>query len=80
MLGKIGLEEHFAIAETLADSGVFLPDLCWGELSGRLLEEDAPRPGKVHHPWQLPRFRVAPDRVADAESAIAGLSVGRGLH
>jgi hypothetical protein len=26
MLGKIGLEEHFAIAETLADSGVILPD------------------------------------------------------
>src|ERR1700730_6395822 len=38
MQGKIGLEEHFAIAETLADSGVFLPDRCWGELSRRLLD------------------------------------------
>ncbi len=38
MLGKIGLEEHLAIAETLADSAVFLPDRCWGELSGRLLD------------------------------------------
>jgi hypothetical protein len=38
MQGEIGLEEHFAIAETLADSGVFLPDRCWGELSRRLLD------------------------------------------
>src|SRR6202162_1405559 len=38
MLGKIGLEEHFAIAETLADSGVFVPDRCWPELSTRLLD------------------------------------------
>jgi gamma-resorcylate decarboxylase len=38
MQGKIGLEEHFAIAEALADSGVFLPDRCCGELSGRLLD------------------------------------------
>jgi gamma-resorcylate decarboxylase len=38
MLGKIGLEEHFAIAETLADSGVFAPERCWAELSGRLID------------------------------------------
>src|ERR1700730_15801633 len=38
MQGKIGLEEHFAIAETLADSAVFLPDRCWPELSTRLLD------------------------------------------
>ncbi len=36
--GKIGLEEHFAIPETLANSGVFLPDRVWPELSGRLLD------------------------------------------
>jgi 2,3-dihydroxybenzoate decarboxylase len=38
MLGKIGLEEHFAIPETLADSGVFLPERIWPELSCRLLD------------------------------------------
>jgi gamma-resorcylate decarboxylase len=38
MLGKIGLEEHFAIAETLADSGVFLPDRVWPVLSRRLMD------------------------------------------
>src|SRR5580704_1431845 len=38
MQGKIGLEEHFAIAETLADSSVFLPDRCWEELSTRLID------------------------------------------
>ena len=35
---KIGLEEHFAIEDTLADSGVFLPDRVWPELSARLLD------------------------------------------
>jgi predicted TIM-barrel fold metal-dependent hydrolase len=43
MQGKIGLEEHFAIAETLADSGVFLPDRCWGKLSARLLDLQSER-------------------------------------
>jgi gamma-resorcylate decarboxylase len=38
MQGKIGLEEHFAIAETLADSSTFLPDRCWEELSTRLID------------------------------------------
>jgi len=38
MLGKIGLEEHFAIDETLADSGVFLPDRIWPVLSRRLMD------------------------------------------
>ena len=32
MLGKIGLEEHFAIPETLADSKAFLPADTWDEL------------------------------------------------
>lgn len=38
MKGKIALEEHFAIAETLQDSAGFLPDLCWVELQERLLD------------------------------------------
>jgi hypothetical protein len=32
MHGKIGLEEHFAIADTLMDSAGFVPDDHWAEL------------------------------------------------
>ena len=38
MNGKIGLEEHFAIPETLQDSAGFLPDVSWQELSKRLMD------------------------------------------
>jgi len=38
MKGKIGLEEHFAIEETLSDSAGFLPEIYWKELSSRLLD------------------------------------------
>jgi len=36
--GKIGLEEHFAIEDTLNDSKGFLPDDVWPELRGRLID------------------------------------------
>ncbi|MGE3986671.1 amidohydrolase family protein [Pseudorhodoplanes sp.] len=38
MKGKIALEEHFAIDDTLQDSNGFLPDAIWTELSARLLD------------------------------------------
>lgn len=38
MNGKIGLEEHFAIPETLDDSAGFVPGAYWKELSKRLLD------------------------------------------
>ncbi len=38
MQGKIGLEEHFALEETLSDSAGFFPDNIWAELRGRLLD------------------------------------------
>src|SRR5581483_6489776 len=38
MQGKIGLEEHFAIPETLDDSKGFLGDKVWPELEKRLLD------------------------------------------
>jgi 2,3-dihydroxybenzoate decarboxylase len=38
MGGKIGLEEHFAIDDTLSDSAGFLDDNCWSELRSRLLD------------------------------------------
>ncbi|MBL0419647.1 amidohydrolase [Ramlibacter sp. AW1] len=38
MQGKIGLEEHFAIEDTLQDSAGFVPGDYWRELSARLLD------------------------------------------
>jgi len=38
MQGKIALEEHFAIPETLLDSAGFVPDDYWVELSARILD------------------------------------------
>ena len=38
MNGKIGLEEHFAILDTLQDSEGFVPGTYWKELSKRLLD------------------------------------------
>ena len=38
MQGKIGLEEHFAIADTIGDSKGFLADSVWSELESRLMD------------------------------------------
>ena len=38
MQGKIGLEEHFAITDTLSDSAGFVPQDYWKELEYRLLD------------------------------------------
>ena len=38
MKGKIGLEEHFALEDTLGDSQPFVPADCWPELKARLLD------------------------------------------
>ena len=38
MQGKVALEEHFAIEETLQDSAVFSPEADWPELKARLLD------------------------------------------
>jgi predicted TIM-barrel fold metal-dependent hydrolase len=38
MQGKIALEEHFAIPETLMDSAGFVPESYWPELKDRLLD------------------------------------------
>ena len=38
MQGKIGLEEHFAVRETLSDSAGFVPQDHWKELEYRLLD------------------------------------------
>src|SRR5580693_358241 len=38
MQGKIGLEEHFAIEETVQESLDFMPQVVWSELRNRLLD------------------------------------------
>ena len=38
MQGKIALEEHFAIAETLEDSHGYFPDRVWQEVKSRVLD------------------------------------------
>lgn len=38
MRGKIALEEHFAVEETLSDSAGFVPESYWPELRARLLD------------------------------------------
>src|SRR5262245_61385344 len=38
MKGKIGLEEHFAIDDTLMDSKGFFPDVIWTEVRERILD------------------------------------------
>ena len=43
MQGKIGLEEHFAIPDTLADSKGFLADNTWPELEARLMDRQERR-------------------------------------
>lgn len=43
MQGKIALEEHYAIEDTLMDSYGFLPEAVWEELKGRLLDIEVRR-------------------------------------
>ena len=38
MKGKIGLEEHFAIDDTLMDSRAFFPDDIWKEVRERIMD------------------------------------------
>jgi len=38
MQGKIGLEEHFAIADTVDSARVFVDETAWGDLRARLLD------------------------------------------
>ena len=43
MEGKIALEEHFAIEDTLMDSAGYLPEHTWAELSARVLDIEGRR-------------------------------------
>ena len=77
MQGKIALEEHFAIPETLQDSAGVLPDDCWQELSARLLdiqdrrlrEMDAHGIEMMLLSLNAPAIQAIPDRTAAGELA-----------
>jgi predicted TIM-barrel fold metal-dependent hydrolase len=54
MQGKIGLEEHFAIPDTLGDSKGFLADRTWPELESRLTDMQARRVAEMdRHGMQM---------------------------
>jgi gamma-resorcylate decarboxylase len=75
--GKVALEEHFAIPQTLQDSAGVLPDDCWTELSARLLDIHGRRLREMDaHGIELmllslnsPAIQAIPDRTAAAELA-----------
>ena len=48
MLGKIALEEHFALEETLATSERYAANNTWDDLSARLLDLDDRRLSEMH--------------------------------
>ena len=72
MQGKIALEEHFAITDTLEDSRGFFPDRIWGELRERLLdiqerrlrEMDANGVEMMILSLNAPTVQAIPDRIA----------------
>ncbi len=77
MQGKVALEEHFAIAETLQDSAGFVPESYWVELSARLLDihEKRLRQMDAHGietmilSLNAPAVQAIPDRKKAAEIA-----------
>jgi 2,3-dihydroxybenzoate decarboxylase len=77
MQGKIGLEEHFAIDDTLQDSKGFLADATWPELESRLLDMQERRLGEMdRHGMQMmilslnaPAIQGIPDAKRAADTA-----------
>ena len=77
MQGKIALEEHFAIQETLMDSAGYLPDHTWEELSARVLDVDGRRLEEMdRHGIEImilslnaPAVQAIPDRARAVETA-----------
>ena len=75
MHGKIGLEEHFAIADTLMDSAGFVPDDHWAELRARLLDTNDRRLAEMdRHGMEMmilslnaPAIQAVPDTVLAVE-------------
>jgi predicted TIM-barrel fold metal-dependent hydrolase len=74
MQGKIGLEEHFAISDTLSDSKGFLADAVWSELESRLMDMQERRIAEMdRHGMQMMILSLnapAVQAIADAKKAI----------
>ncbi len=77
MRGKIALEEHFAIPDTLQDSAMFVPDNHWSELRSRLLDMEQRRLDEMDtHGIEMmllslnaPAVQAIPDRAAAIDLA-----------
>ena len=77
MQGKIGLEEHFAIADTISDSKGFLADSVWSELESRLMDMQERRIREMdEHGMQMmilslnaPAVQAIPDAKKAADTA-----------
>jgi predicted TIM-barrel fold metal-dependent hydrolase len=77
MQGKIALEEHFAIQETLQDSAGFVPESYWPELSHRLIDIHETRLREMDQnglemmilSLNAPAVQAIPDRKKAAEIA-----------
>jgi gamma-resorcylate decarboxylase len=77
MQGKIGLEEHFAISDTLGDSKGFLADYTWPELESRLTDMQERRLAEMdRHGMQMmilslnaPAIQAIPDARRATEMA-----------
>src|ERR1700729_253633 len=77
MQGKIALEEHFAIAETLSDSRGYFPDRVWQEVKSRsldiqdrrLAEMDANGIEMMLLSLNAPAVQAIPDKARAAEIA-----------
>jgi gamma-resorcylate decarboxylase len=72
--GKIALEEHFATADTIDDSKVFLPERLWPSVRDRLLEfQDRMLEGMDRHGIEMMLVSLnapAVQAIVDAERAI----------
>src|SRR5690348_10830358 len=74
MQGKIGLEEHFAIPDTLSDSKGYLPDWTWEELRLRIMDIHERRIAEMdRHGLQMMLLSLnapAVQAIADAKRAV----------
>ena len=59
MQGKIALEEHFAIPETLEDSRGYFPDRVWREIKSRVMDIHERRLREMDAQWHRDDAAVA---------------------
>ncbi len=78
MQGKIGLEEHFALEETLQDSAIFVPADYWPELKARLTDIHVRRLAEMdRHGMEMMILSLNAPAVQAIGSAQAALDLSR---